>query len=159
MFYLNKNRPGWNNNANNFQWEGTWKMPEPGLPYAHAFLIAENKYDLPHNILARQAQQESYYNPTVTSPAGAQGIMQIIPKWHPDVDPFDPFDAIDYAGKYMRENYNRFGSWEKALAAYNWGPTALAKNINQYGPVWKSHLPAETAKYIRDIGKDVNLTG
>lgn len=157
MWQLSKNRAGWNGSSELFTDTGRWQLPAPGEPYAIAFLMAENKYDLPHNLLARQAQQESYYRPDAVSPAGAIGIMQIIPKWHPDVNPNDPFDSIDYAGRYMRENYNRFGDWEKALAAYNWGPTALSKAINNYGYDWKKALPTETKKYVQNISQDVIL--
>ncbi len=32
--------------------------------------------------------------------------MQIIPKWHPNVDPTNPNDAIGYAAGYLRKLYN-----------------------------------------------------
>ncbi len=49
-------------------------------------------YNLPKNLLARVAYQESHFRPSIIngtqkSSKGAVGIMQIIPKWHPNVDP------------------------------------------------------------------------
>ena len=125
----------------------SWSMPERGQPYQAAFLAAEKKYNLPHNLLARVSWQESRFrddiiNGDTQSSAGAVGIMQIVPRWHPDVDPFNPWDSIDYAGGYLKSLYKRFGDYPKALAAYNWGQGNLAKAITKYGDTeWLAHAP------------------
>ena len=104
-----------------------WTLPRAGLKYKKQFDYTTLVYQLPKNILARMAQQESSYRPNVVSSAGAVGLMQIVPRFHPRVDPTKPMESIYYAGEYMRILYNRFGDWRLALAAYNWGPTNLAK--------------------------------
>ncbi|HHJ14276.1 MAG TPA: lytic transglycosylase domain-containing protein [Gammaproteobacteria bacterium] len=115
-----------------------------------AFREAERRYGLPPNILVRMAQQESNFDPNAVSPAGAVGLMQIVPKWHPTVDPRDPFASIDYAGRYLRQLYDRFGNWPEALAAYNWGPTVLErKGLDQ--------APRETRRYVAAIAGDLGL--
>jgi len=119
--------------------------------YSSLIRYSEQKYNLPKNILARLLQTESGFNPKATNPSGAKGIAQIIPKWHPGVDPFNPKQAIPYSAKYLREMFIRFGSWEKALAAYNYGPGNVSKTLKKYGSDWKSNLPTETKNYIRKI--------
>ena len=134
-----------------------WKIPSRGQKYAPLFQATEYSYGIPRFLLAKQAQQESNFDPTAVSSAGAQGIMQIIPRWHPGVNPFDPNEAIPYAGKFLRELYDRFGSWRKALAAYNAGPSALQRRITDYGDDWLKHMPRETQDYVARITKDVNV--
>ena len=132
-------------------------IPSSGQKYAPLFQAAEYKHGIPRFLLAKQAEQESNYNPEVISSAGAQGIMQIVPRWHPDVDPFNVAEAIDYAAGFLRDLYNRFGSWKKALAAYNAGPTALQRRIDEFGDNWLSHMPAETRNYVARITGDINV--
>lgn len=132
--------------------------------YDGMFKEASDRYGVPSCILSRLASKESGYNKIARNYISADdrycayGIMQIVPRWHPLVkDPYNPVEAIPYGAKYLRENYDRFGSWEKALAAYNWGPEALAKSISKHKDKWMSHLPAETLDYITKIGKDVGI--
>lgn len=128
-----------------------------GEKYRPLFDRAEAQYSLPQGLLFRQAFQESRFRDDIVSgetrsPAGAVGIMQIIPKWHPEIGErgaLDPAIAIPYAAKFMRQLYNQFGSWEKALAAYNWGPGNLQKQPDPYK--W----PTETRNYVTSIARDV----
>lgn len=83
-------------------------------------------------IFFRQIMQESGFNPSAGSHAGAQGIAQIMPQYHPGVDPWNPYESLDYAANLMAShlrNYN--GDYSLALAAYNAGPGA----VQQYGGV------------------------
>lgn len=125
--------------------------PQAAIWLAH-FSAAEQQHGLPHNLLVRVAQQESNFNPAVVSSAGAVGLMQIIPRWHPEVDAYDPVASIYYAAGYLRKNYDRFGSWVLALAAYNWGPTVLARDGLE-------NAPRETVNYIAQIVADIPEAG
>jgi len=127
-----------------------WSTPNNGKKFIPYFNAAEKENDLPAGLLSRMAYQESRYNPTASGRSGEVGIMQIIPRWHPGVDATNPIESIQYAGRLMRRYYNRFGSWDKALAAYNWGPTALQK----YGLI---RAPESTKKYIKDILGDIGI--
>lgn len=70
---------------------------------------------------------ESRFNPFAESPMGAQGLMQIIPKWHPDkVDVksdraalFDPDTNIRVGAQVLKEYIQTTGSVERALQQYN----------------------------------------
>ena len=90
------------------------------------------------------------------SSAGAMGIAQIVPKWHPDVDPLNPTQSIYYAAQYLKNLQKQFGEWRKALAAYNWGPGNLSKAIIKYGDDWLDYAPTETRNYVTQIWGDIS---
>ena len=133
-----------------------WQIPAAGRRYAGLFAEVEQDNGLPKNLLARVAYQESRFRDDIISgetlsAAGAVGIMQIVPKWHPGVDPLNVPEAVRYAGGYLRQLYNQFGSWQRALAAYNWGPG----NIRKFG---MDRLPDETRNYVAEITADVRVS-
>jgi hypothetical protein len=101
------------------------------------------KYGLDPNVFERQIRQESGFNPSAVSPAGAIGIAQIMPAtargW--GVNPRDPNAALDAAAKNMARYVHQYGSYRNALIAYNAGP----------GAVGRGSLPAETQNYIKTI--------
>lgn len=107
----------------------------PGVrPYYQLIHNVEKLAGLPKYLLIEVGYIESRYRPDIIeckikSPKGAEGIMQIMPEFHPKVDPCNSHDAIIYAGAYLQRLYKRFGSWYYALAAYNWGQGNVAKHI------------------------------
>ncbi len=138
----------------------TWIIPAKGILFAPFFSAAEYQYALPSRLLARVAAQESNFDPgAYNAQSGASGMMQIVPKWHPDVNvtDLDPRDDILYAAKYLRENFDRFGSWAKSLAAYNWGPGNLQNAINTGGENWLMTAPTETKNYVQNITSDLRI--
>lgn len=137
---------------------GNWQPPERAAPYIDVIRETEQAEGLPHNLLARLLWQESRYRADIiegrtVSSAGAVGIAQIVPRWHPNVNPLDPIASIRYAGRYLRDLYSMFGNWEQALAAYNWGPGNLSKVKND--PQWLARAPLETRNYVNQITGDV----
>lgn len=136
-------------------YSSTWEIPEKGLKFAGYFDDAERRYSLPEGILSRMAYQESRFRDDiitgeVKSSAGATGLMQIIPRYHPNVDPLDPVASIYYAAKYLKGLYNQFGTWAQALAAYNWGPG----NLDEFGI---ANAPSETRNYVMQISNDIGI--
>lgn len=111
-------------------------------PHARAMAA---KYGIDPDIFVRQITQESGWNPRAGSPAGAQGIAQIIPRWHPGVDVWDPYASLDYAARLMASHLKNYGGdYALALAAYNAGPGAVAE--------YRGVPPfEETQHYIRTI--------
>ena len=93
---------------------------------------------------ARQITRESGWKMYAHSPAGAIGIAQIVPRWHPTVNAWDAYAALDYAAALMASHLSEFGSYELALAAYNAGPTA----VRRYGGVPPF---SETRNYVNSI--------
>lgn len=126
------------------------KNAEKYLPLLHA---AEDRYGIPRDLLARLAYQESHFRDDIvtgaySSGAGAEGLMQLVPTWHPNVDPFNVPAAIDYAAKFLVSLRNQLGSWKLALAGYNAG----AATVKKYGGVPPF---AETRNYVAQILADV----
>lgn len=116
-------------------------------PYADLFTRAAQKYGVPATLLSAVAKQESGYDPSAVSPAGAQGLMQLMPgtaKGLGVTDAFDPSQAVDGAARMLRDLTNRFGRTDLALAAYNAGPGAVLKydGIPPY---------PETQRYVRNV--------
>lgn len=134
---------------------GNWQPPDAAQPYLVAIDQAEKQYGLPHNLEARQLYQESRFRPevidgTVRGAAGEIGIAQLMPGTAAElgVDPTDPYASIDAAARYMRQLYDRFGSWAAALAAYNWGQGNVAnKGLDA--------APASTVAYYSGILGDI----
>ncbi|WP_041546229.1 MULTISPECIES: transglycosylase SLT domain-containing protein [unclassified Nocardioides] len=119
----------------------------PGTPYASLFESAAQKYGVSPALLSAVARQESGYNPRATSPAGAQGLMQLMPGTASGLgvdNPYDPTQAVDGAARLLSSLLDRFGSTPLALAAYNAGPGAVLR----YGGV--PPYP-ETKNYVRSV--------
>ncbi len=77
-------------------------------------------------------EQESAFNPSAVSRAGAQGLTQLMPataKMLGVSDSLDPIQNLDGGARYLSQMLKQFGGDEKlALAAYNAGPGAVRKH-------------------------------
>lgn len=119
---------------------------------------AEERHGIPPDMLVRLAWQESRYRINAhNASSDASGIMQIVPKWHPDVDPFNAPQAIDYGARFLASLHRQFGSWELALKAYNWGPGNVRSWLRAGRPADRE--PAETREYSRSILDDLAAAG
>lgn len=91
---------------------------------------AANTFGLPAALIAAVIKTESSFIPEATSPAGAQGLMQIMPQTQKELgltDPYDPESNVLAGTRYLKEQLDRFKTLELALAAYNAGPNAVLK--------------------------------
>ncbi|MCO5762845.1 MAG: lytic transglycosylase domain-containing protein [Chromatiaceae bacterium] len=88
---------------------------------------------------------ESNFDPTAVSPKGARGLGQLMPGTAKSlgVDPADPRQNVDGSLRYLKQQYDAFGSWDKALAAYNGGPGRLSAAKGDIG-----RMPPETRAYV-----------
>lgn len=132
---------------------GLWRAP---AKYAPAIAASEDKYGIPAGMLERLLYQESRYRADIIdgrtrSPVGALGIAQFMPATAAQmgINPLDPFQAIDGAGRYLAGLYRQTGGWTEALAAYNWG----IGNVSRRGI---ARAPTETRNYYTQILADVN---
>ena len=99
------------------------------------------------DIFLKLIQKESGWNPQARSEAGAMGLVQLMPGTARGLgvsNPFDPVQSMTGGARYLSQQLKRFGSYDKALAAYNAGPG----NVERYGgiPPFK-----ETQNYVRTI--------
>lgn len=112
------------------------------------------KYNLDPALLAAMAEQESGFNQSAQSEAGAMGIMQLMPGNAEGlgVDPSDLRGNLEGGAKYLRQMLDKYdGDVEKALAAYNAGPGSL-DSVN--GDI--SKLSGETQKYVPSVMEQYN---
>ncbi|MBT0771411.1 C40 family peptidase [Kineosporia sp. J2-2] len=126
----------------------TGSSPLGSTPYANLFTAAGKKYGIDPALLSAVARTESNYNASAKSPAGALGLMQIMPGTARElgVDPMVPRQAVDGAARLLSDHIRTFGRVDLALAAYNAGPGAVRKydGVPPY---------TETENYVRRVQK------
>ncbi len=115
---------------------------------------------------------ESAYNPQAYSRSHASGMWQFIPStgkhyglrqnfWYDGRR--DPIAATSAALDYLEKLHGMFGSWDLALAAYNWGEGAVGRAIakNQAaglpGDYESLTMPAETRNYVPKLQAVKNI--
>ena len=103
--------------------------PAPLSPLELADAAAD-KYDLPRALVRSVMAAESGFQPSVVSPKGAVGLMQLMPGTAEtlNADPHDPAQNADAGARYLRDLLQKYdGRLWHALAAYNAGPGAVDK--------------------------------
>jgi soluble lytic murein transglycosylase-like protein len=108
---------------------------------------ASQKYGVEPDLIKAVMSVESGGDPNALSPAGAQGLMQLMPTTATDLgvrNPFDPAENIMAGTRYLRQLLDRYwGNVRLALAAYNWGMGNLEKRPET--------MPTETKSYILKV--------
>lgn len=114
--------------------------------YLDVAKAAARKHGVPEDLFLRLVQQESGWNPVAVSTKGATGLAQLMPETaeHLGVDINDAKENLEGGARYLRMMFDKFGSWELALAAYNAGPGAVEEH-NGIPPF------AETENYVKAI--------
>lgn len=111
------------------------------------------QFDVPEDLVRAVMDQESGGDSRAVSPAGAQGLMQLMPGTARGLgvtNAFDPEQNVRAGVQLLRDNLNRYnGDVPRALAAYNAGPGAVAK----YGGVPPFR---ETQNYVARITARLN---
>ncbi len=108
---------------------------------------AAQKYQVDPRLVAAVAQTESGGSQEAVSPAGAVGVMQLMPDTAAGlgVNPYDKAQNIEGGAKYLRQMMDTFGGdVQKAVAAYNAGPQAV-KEYNGVPPY------RETQDYVNRV--------
>jgi hypothetical protein len=137
----------------------------PGDPWGPYIRQVAQRFDVPQRWIRAVIQQESAGEVQALSPAGAMGLMQLMPSTYETLreeyglgnDPFEPHDNIVAGTAYIRQMYQRYGA-PGFLAAYNAGPERLDDYLANGDP-----LPAETVSYVSNVaphlGSATPMTG
>jgi hypothetical protein len=114
----------------------------------HLIDRAAARHGLAPELIRSVIRTESAFDPRAMSPAGARGLMQLMPATAAELgvtDPFDPEQNIMAGTRYLRQLLDRYnGDLDHALAAYNWG----MGNVDRHG---LARLPEETRNYLLRI--------
>lgn len=142
------------------------------LLYPLAFWTQVQEYattnDLDPLLIVALMRQESLFDPRAHSPAGARGLMQLMPKTAQhvatsigkagdDLDLEDPHTNIELGSRYLGGLIARYGADPlKAIAAYNAGEAAVDKWQNRYGHLDPDELVEsityrETRDYVKKV--------
>lgn len=136
--------------------------PAPAAPVAPADIAgfideAARLQALDPALLHAVARQESGYRVRAVSPAGAIGVMQLMPATARalGVDPWDARQNVHGGAAYLRAMLDRFGGvLPLALAAYNAGPAAVDRyrDVPPF-PETQTYVRAVSARYAALSGR------
>lgn len=109
---------------------------------------ASQLHKLPASLIKAVIRVESNFNPSATSPKGAQGLMQLMPGTAAQLRVSNPYDIQEniWAGsRYLGMLLQKFNNnLALALAAYNAGPQRVER--------WHGVPPIEeTRGFVRDV--------
>lgn len=117
-------------------------------PYDSIINTASQQYGVPAKLIDAVIKQESGFNPSAVSSAGAEGLMQLMPSTAAGLgvtNPFDPTQNIMGGTRYLSGLIKEFGgSIPLGLAAYNAG----AGNVRKYGGIPPF---TQTQNYVKNI--------
>jgi len=122
------------------------------LSFSDAVLAESGRHRLDPSLVAALIRQESLYDPEATSPAGARGLMQMMPEvgrgvaksldydtWDP-VLLYQPDVNIELGTAHLRELLDSQGNVVEVLAAYNAGGHRVAR--------WRTKPGADDPEFL-----------
>lgn len=109
---------------------------------------ASKETGLDPKLLAAVLRSESANNPDAVSSKGAIGYAQLMPDTAKEmgVDINDPRQNVIGGARYLKKMYDKYGNYESALAAYNWGPGNYDKFLKG-----QLQVPQETLDYVPKV--------
>ena len=105
------------------------RLPDAAARWLPSIERAANEAGIDPALLTALVRHESNFDQSTISHAGAIGLAQLMPgtaEWL-NVDPFDPEANLAGGARYLKEQLDRFGKVDLALAAYNAGPNRVAQ--------------------------------
>ncbi|MBK5938174.1 hypothetical protein CCR96_02570 [Halochromatium roseum] len=127
----------------------TGRLAERRARYAGLIEAAAERHRLDPELIHAVIRAESAYDPRARSPAGACGLMQLMPVTAQRFgvrDVWNPAQNIEGGVDFLRVLIDRFeGDLKLVLAAYNAGEGAVAKYGNRIPPY------RETQQYVRRV--------
>lgn len=136
---------------------------------------AAAKYGIPANMIAAVMKTESGGQNGLTSSAGAQGLMQIMPSNDKALGITNPWSAqqnIMGGAKMLSRLYGQFGNWTQALEGYNGGPGSVystnpktrqavdsyAGTVESFYAAFQKHPPIQVHVHVHSSTGNLNGT-
>ena len=148
------------------------RMVERGARYLFHIVEEIDKREMPME-LALLPFIESAFDPQALSRASAAGMWQFMPGTGRQFDLLqnvfrddrrDVLASTRAALDFLAKLHQRFGDWQLALAAYNWGPGNVARAVERNRLARKptdlsslQKLPAETRNYVPKLQAMKNI--
>lgn len=109
-------------------------LPTVGGGYAAMVRQTAARFGLPQGTLEALINNEDpSYDPSARGYDSEIGLTQVLPDtlrgmgYDPDAVLRSPGMQVEAGAKYLKQQYDRFGRWDLAYAAYNAGPGAVEK--------------------------------
>jgi len=151
----------------------TYRLLYP-VVHQDALLAEASEQGLDPSFVAALIRQESMFNPAATSPAGARGLMQVMPQLggrlatslsYPVWDPvllYQPDVSLQLGSYHLQELAVRYTEPSHVLAAYNAGASRVERWAKRTGvddpEVFAERIPfVETRGYVRIISRNQEL--
>lgn len=127
------------------------KLSLDQLNIAEKVVMEAEKQGIDPSLALSFANIESSFIPGAKSPAGAIGVMQLMPGTAKElnVDPNDVDQNISGGIKYIKQNFEKYKDPYLTAIAYNAGPSVADKFAASKDP---SILPTETVNYVSRLG-------
>ena len=126
------------------------RYSDPKWDYMNYMVQQEaEKQDIDPYTLKALLSIESRFDPNARSKKGAVGLSQLMPRTAQSLgvsDRTNPQESIAGGAEYLKSLINRFGSLDKALGAYNYGPTNVARRGSQGRP-----LPRQVRNFSSNV--------
>lgn len=133
--------------------------------YYDSVMKYSEEYSVPAELVFAVIKVESNFKTNAVSSVGAIGLMQIMPSTHKWLASklgestltallYDADTNIKYGTYYLQYLYTKFGTWEKAIIAYNWGEGNFSEFLEQHGYSegnYSSIPVRETRNYVKKV--------
>ena len=118
---------------------------------------------VPQDLIYLAVAESGFQPQALNAHSGAGGMWQFMTYTGPQFGltrngyfdyRFDPEKSSRAYARYIKELYNQFGDWYLAMAAYNWGPGNIQRDVQRtgYADFWEFYrrglMPAQTRAYV-----------
>jgi len=130
--------------------------PEEVRAVSEAIVREAVANDVSWDLVLAVIKTESGFHNFAVSRVGALGLMQIMPatgkilagrleeRWDGKETLFRPVVNVKFGTGYLAFLHDRYGDWDKALAAYNWGPAHIDRRLRH-----SRALPVQYAQKVK----------
>ena len=138
--------------------------PQESRDVSETIVRESQDNQVPWDLVLAVIQTESGYFNFAVSHVGALGLMQIMPAtgahlaakqdlpWKgAETTLFEPVENVQMGVRYLSELHDRYDDWDRALAAYNWGPGRIDSRIRRGVAVPVGYVQAVRSRVLKPL--------